>query len=66
MIQLEYDIPTAGMKVSFIVKDRAMSAPIGPETFTDLVHSDGKARCPQNATNMELLRQLATFATDGD
>jgi hypothetical protein len=69
MIRLEYDQPSAGVKVSFILRDSQLGG-CWRGNFQALVaatSNDGDTRvCPQTSHNMTILKRLADLATDGE
>lgn len=56
MIRFEYDISTAGMRVSFVVKDGEMSWPLSSDIVTKSVGDTRVAE--QSKENLLLIREM--------
>jgi hypothetical protein len=69
MIRLEYDQQSAGVKVSFILRDSQLNG-CWRGNFQALVaatSNDGDARvCSQTNHNMVILKRVVDLATDGE
>jgi hypothetical protein len=53
---MEYDVPSAGVRVSFIVRDGENAMPLPPaRQFVDGVSKDGSWTAPQNLENKKVL-----------
>jgi hypothetical protein len=65
MIRFEYDKPTSGVRVSFVIRDGETGIPDIDALFTDL-EQDGFAamKCPQTSDNLEAIKHLAQFAEE--
>jgi hypothetical protein len=56
MIRLEYDVQTAGVRVSFIILDGACAMPLPPERqFVGGESHEGSWMAPQNQENIKTL-----------
>jgi hypothetical protein len=64
MIRFEYDVPTSGVRVSFVIRDSG-DFPDLPTLFTDL-EQDGFAAmtCPDTPDNLEAIKQLVDYEKD--
>ena len=54
MIRLEYDVPTAGVRASFVVVDGVRSMPTERQ-FVGGVSKEGSWTAPQNPENIKIL-----------
>ena len=61
MIIFEYDTPTAGTRVSFVLKDDEFSIPVKVKGNTA---DDGRFIAEQNADNLRGLRDVLTALID--
>jgi hypothetical protein len=61
MIHLEYDVPTAGVRVSFVVCDGAMSCD-APGEFEGSQNVEGTKHIPQNRNNLAVVSSLLEAA----
>ena len=67
MIRLEYDVPTSGVRISFVLRDSHMSLKsVGPINLMDFVnggtsHPDGSRTMPQNKKNLEVLQFMLNY-----
>jgi hypothetical protein len=64
MIRLEYDVPTSGVRVSFVIRDGLKGIPDLPTLFTDLESGNGSWTCPDTPDNLEAIKQLVDFEKD--
>jgi hypothetical protein len=56
MIQLEYDVQTAGVRVSFILPDGTCAMPMQPgKHLMGAVSKEGSWMAPQNPANIKTL-----------
>jgi hypothetical protein len=63
MIEMSYDQQTAGVKISFILRDGTQSVSCGTDGFEDMRYGEAGARCPQTAGNLRRLSfMLAAMA----
>lgn len=63
MIILEYDVPTAGTRFSFVLKDGETSLTI-PEFPSDMVTKDGRAILPETTENLEWVKAVLEAVID--
>jgi hypothetical protein len=64
MIRLEYDVPTNGTRVSFIIRDSG-DFPDVEKLFTDVKWpGDGTLTCPDTPDNLEAIKQLIDYEKD--
>ena len=66
MIRFEYDVPTNGVRVSFVIRDGCEGFPDLPTLFTDLKNGnkDSTMTCPDTPDNLEAIKQLVDFEKD--
>jgi hypothetical protein len=65
MIRFEYEIPTSGVRVSFVIRDGLKGFPDLPTLFTDMESRDnGVMTCPDTPDNLEAIKQLVDFEKD--
>jgi hypothetical protein len=57
MIALEYDVPTSGVRVSFVLQDKDMAKMEGWK-FEDLMFLTVGQWCPQTKHNLRTLRAM--------
>ena len=60
MIRLEYD--TAGMRVSFVIRDGEMSMPISESLLWARTKGSGDTGAPQTANNLEIIQAMLDAA----
>jgi hypothetical protein len=60
MIKLEYDVQTAGVRVSFVVKDGEGTLPegISPSNWENAVKGDSSFNAPQTENNLGIVKRL--------
>jgi hypothetical protein len=65
IIKMNYDVPTAGTRISFVVVDGACSKPPGFQEFHGMTHPEpSHAQVPQTVHNLLLLRQMIDNAIE--
>jgi hypothetical protein len=62
MIRFEYDVPTSGVRVSFVIRDSG-HFPDLTTLFTDLKHGNKNSTttCPDTPDNLEAIKQLVDY-----
>ena len=63
MIILEYDVPTAGTRLSFVMKDAETSITI-PKFPSEMNTKDGRATLPETTENLEWLKAVLEAVID--
>lgn len=68
MIRLEYDPPTAGVRVSFVIRDGSAScaAAVPALLLQGTNGGDGTWTVPQNAETLDVVQSLLEHARAGD
>jgi hypothetical protein len=61
MIHLEYDVPTAGVRVSFVVRDETLPCAY-PGEFEGVRNVGGTKHLPQNQHNLAIVSVLLEAA----
>lgn len=66
MINLEYDVNTAGVRVSFVLRDGPQSSGLLDDAFTGLRRSDGNGKwvIPQTVENLDVVRRMLEVARE--
>lgn len=65
MIKLEYDVKTAGVRVSFVIRDSEMSVDVRPSWWKNSKKVDDTWVAPQTPANLALVAKLLEAVRTG-